>query len=65
MIDSLDPALVQISRQFATLLSTSSPVAGDPTWGLRRRLLLDEERTQVVFLDALLRWTLSPLGSNV
>merc|ERR1712013_683518 len=34
------------SPKLATLLSTSSPVAGDPTWGLRRRLLLDEERTQ-------------------
>ena len=33
--------------QRAALLTTTSPVAGDPTWGLRRRLLLDEERQQV------------------
>ena len=35
------------SHQRATLLTKTSPVAGDPTWGLRRRLLLDEERLQV------------------
>ena len=30
-----------------TLGPSSSPVAGDATWGLRRRLLLDEGRSQV------------------
>jgi len=39
--------LTQKSPKRATLLTTTSPVAGDPTWGLRRRLLLDEERQQV------------------
>merc|ERR1712181_192520 len=34
------------SPKRAALLTTTSPVAGDPTWGLRRRLLLDEERQQ-------------------
>jgi len=38
--------LTQKSPKRATLLTTTSPVAGDPTWGLRRRLLLDEERQQ-------------------
>ena len=34
------------------MLTTTSPVAGDPTWGLRRRLLLDEERQQVfIYLE--------------
>ena len=31
------------------MLTRTSPVAGDPTWGLRRRLLLDEERHQVLY----------------
>ena len=45
MVNGHSPAHSHYQR--ATLLTTTSPVAGDPTWGLRRRLLLDEERQQV------------------
>ena len=36
-----------LGKASPTLGPSSSPVAGDATWGLRRRLLLDEGRSQV------------------